>query len=129
MRVRFLSAFVLLGACAEEHPEAPGETCQRAAAMRNEALNSAMAGEPVCTADSDCVQLDARVECPNLVMISDCGMVVHRDVRDRYEAARVSERICRALAGSEYGCSLQPSCIASGPPVCEAGQCVASPLF
>ena len=129
MRVCFLLAFVLLGACAEEHPEAPGETCRRAAAMRDEALNSALAEEPVCTADSDCVQLYARVECPNLVTIDDCAVVVHRAVRDRYEAARVGERICRTLAGAEYGCSSQASCIASGPPVCEAGQCVASPPF
>jgi hypothetical protein len=126
MASRFLLALALLGACAQEHSSAPGDACELARSMLSEALLGARAGgEPACTEDADCVILHTGVYCDNILDIRDCGQVVHRVVRDRYVAAPVSERICSAVQGAEYGCSVMPSCAAGLVPSCSAGQCVA----
>jgi len=128
MGLRFLLALALLGACAQEHSGAPGDSCELALSMLDEALSGARAdGEPACTDDADCVVLQTSVYCDNILDIRLCGQIVHREVRDRYVAAQVSQRICRAVQGAEYGCNVVPLC-AGVLPTCSAGRCVAVPL-
>ena len=127
MGLRFGLALALLGACAQEHASAPVDSCQLALAMLSEALVGARAsGEPACSEDADCVVLQTSVYCDNILDIRSCGEVVHRDVRDRYVDAQVSERICGAVQGAELGCTVTSACV-SVSPVCSDGQCVNAP--
>lgn len=124
VRIGFLLAITVLGACAETHPEGPGETCRRAMSMRERALSEALAEQPPCAQDADCALLTASVQCGDVVNLGDCGRPAHRAALERYAAARVTERICATVQGAEYGCGVQPLCIAGSSAVCSAGECV-----
>jgi hypothetical protein len=95
--------------------------------MRQQALDRALTDQPACVEDGDCVLMSAAVHCPNLIDLGDCGYVVHRAALERYDAQRVTESICRAVQGAEFGCSAGPSCIAQGTPRCRAGACEGIP--
>jgi hypothetical protein len=122
MRVQILLLAAVVGACAEEHSEAAGDTCQVAASVRDKAVDDARADEPACTQDADCVLLYASIQCRE-VHLSACGLPVHRAVLARYEAAKVNERVCEAVEGAELGCSLLTSCAGGLSTVCSAGSC------
>jgi hypothetical protein len=95
--------------------------------MRDAALNEALADQPGCTQDADCVLLTATVQCDGIVNVGDCGRPAHRAAYDRYLASNVTQRICEAVEGAEFGCGVQPLCIGGGRAACSAGQCVLAP--
>lgn len=92
--------------------------------MRDQALADALADQPSCTQDADCVLLTASVQCEGSVNIGDCGRPVHRAAHDRYVALKVTQRICEAVEGAEFGCGVQPLCIGGAVAACSAGRCV-----
>jgi hypothetical protein len=92
--------------------------------MRDQALNEALADQPSCTQDADCLLLTATVQCDGIVNLGDCGRPAHRAAYDRYLASKVTQRICEAVEGAEFGCGVQPLCIGGGTAACSAGQCV-----
>jgi hypothetical protein len=117
-------ATTALGACVESHSEAPGETCRLATSLRDRAVDEALAAQPVCVEDGDCLLLMASVRCDDTVQLGDCGRPAHRAALSRYAAAKVNERVCEAVEGAEFGCSVLPLCNVAGSVVCSAGQCV-----
>lgn len=131
--MRALSSFLLLAltACLSEGPEGtstPFDACSTALAMQHEALDMAMTDPPQCVSDEDCVSFSLGVSCDEALSIGDCPRAVHRAVAERYDAKAVNERICKAVRGAEYGCFAGPSCVATGPVVCQAGACTTGPF-
>jgi hypothetical protein len=124
VHVRILLATTALGACVESHAEAPGETCRLATSLRDRALDDALATQPACVEDADCLLLMASVQCDDVLQLGDCGRPAHRAALAHYAAAKVNERVCEAVQGAEFGCSVLPLCSAGGTAACSAGQCV-----
>jgi hypothetical protein len=89
--------------------------------MRDEGLRKLASG-PACAADEDCVVFRATIECDN-VQLGDCGTVVHRDALSNMAWSKVEQEICRAVEGSELGCSVSAACAELGPPRCLHGLC------
>ena len=141
MRALYLLPLLALAACLSDGPEgtgapndstlvrasAPLDVCSTALTLQHEALDMAMTDPPKCVSDDDCVSFSLAVRCEDVLNIGDCPRAVHRVVAERYDAKAVNERICKAVRGAELGCSASPICAATGPAVCEAGECSNAP--
>ena len=123
MSQRLLWFFLGLAACgsAPSEPLGPDEPCFVAASMRADALGE-LAEAPACATDDDCVVIKTEIVCAS-VRLGDCGTVVHRAVESSLDWARVEREICRAVDGTDFGCTMSASCAQLGAPRCDRGAC------
>ena len=125
--VSAMSGCVVAHGESEPPPALAGDTCSVATEMRDEALGEAFVDAPRCQSDLDCVVLTTAIRCENVLTLTDCGFVAHREVATKYAQKRVQERVCEAVDSAEYGCQLQPFCVGQGEPACIQGECVRRP--
>jgi hypothetical protein len=94
--------------------------------MRQDALRQ-FGNAAACDADADCVVMRAEIDCAN-VHLGDCGTLVNRAAESSLDWARTQGEICQAVEGSDFGCSVNVSCVALGAPRCERGVCAQDPV-
>lgn len=116
---------MLLVACGSDRAGS-GDPCEVATSMRYEVLRQ-LPSEVSCQADDDCVVIATGVDCAN-VHLGDCGTLINRAGERSLDWPRTERRICEAVEGTDFGCSVYASCSALGPPRCEQGVCVQEPL-
>ena len=128
----YLALALLVTACGEGHdgggsqPKSEGGSvnqCTYVASAYRAALDDMLASEPECQADTDCVRFADSFACPGIADLSGCGIAMHRETAESFDKAALMEEICGPLRPGETQCSVQASCIATGEPVCSAGQC------
>ena len=121
---RLLPALLLVSACAEPSAsDADEDLCGVASRVHSEEMAEALAAAPACERDADCVVMVDRAGCRGVVSYEGCERAVHRLVPELYDAQEVTDRVCDAVEGAEFGCSLSASCAAHGEPRCVAGEC------